>query len=315
MEATYDRDTDTVVVRNDARQQLYDASGYGEPLDGDKVALTSVEAAYLLRKGKLEDVDGDSYSDFLRRAVEDESVLRVYANLRDRGYYLSHDDELYLYARGDHPTNSSPKTRVEAVDEDAVVEVGALPSLVAIADDDGGVTYFAVENEKPDGGFPSLDGDVSVETVTRGRRTEVVSERDALLEVRYGSSEDDDGSVVLSPVETAYLADSGVLDAPELKVDVDARHLAVYADLRERGACPRTGFKFGADFRVYETPDEDHAGLLVSAVERDARLSVVEISRAVRLAHGVRKRMVFALVGEGNEEGDIKYIAVERERP
>ncbi|MDZ7688167.1 MAG: tRNA-intron lyase [Halobacteriales archaeon] len=118
------------------------------------------------------------------------------------------------------------------------------------------------------------------------------------------------GALVLSPVETAYLADRGVLDAPD--VDIDARQLAVYADLRDRGACPRTGFKFGADFRVYETPDDDHAGLLVSAVGSGARMSVVEVSRAVRLAHGVRKRMVFALV---NGDERVEYVAVERERP
>jgi tRNA-intron endonuclease len=315
VEATYDRDTDRVVVRNDARQQLYDASGYGEPLDGDKVALTPVEAAYLLREGKLEDVDGDGYARFVRRAVEDESVLRVYADLRDRGYYLSHDDELYLYARGDHPANTSPETRVEAVDEDVVVELGALPSLLAVADDDGDVTYFAVESEKPDGGFPSFDGDVSVDTEARGRRTEVVSEGDSLREARYGSYEGDEESLMLSPVEAAYLADRGFLDTLKEKVDVDAQHLVVYADLRECGVCPRTGFKFGADFRVYETPDDDHAGLLVSAVERGMRMSVVEISRAVRLAHGVRKRMFFALVGEEDEHSNVEYIAVERERP
>ncbi|MDZ7688166.1 MAG: hypothetical protein U5J64_05475 [Halobacteriales archaeon] len=172
MEATYDSDGDRVVVRNDARQQLYDASGYGEPLDGDSVALTPVEAAYLLGEGKIEDLDGDGYASFVRHAVEDEAVLRVYADLRDRGYYLSHDEELYLYARGDHPANSSPETRVEAVDEDAVVGVGALPSLLAVADDDGDVTYFAVGHEEPDGGFPSLN-DVSVETehVDAGRRS------------------------------------------------------------------------------------------------------------------------------------------------
>jgi tRNA-intron endonuclease len=313
VEATYDRDADTVVVRNDARQQLYDASGYGEPLDGDKVALTPVETAYLLRKGKLEDVDGDGYARFVRRVVEDESVLRVYADLRDRGYYLSHDDKLYLYARGDHPANSSPETRVESVDEDAVVEIGALPSLVAVADDDGDVTYFAVESEKPDGDFPSLDDEISVDTETRGRRTEVVSESDALREARYGSSESDDGILILSPVEAAYLAERGFLDTQKTKVD--ARRLAVYADLRDRGVCPRTGFKFGADFRVYETSEDDHAGLLVSAVERDVSLPVVELSRTVRLAHGVRKRMVFALVGDSNEHSNVEYIAVERERP
>lgn len=316
MEATYEEDTDRVRVRHDARQQLYDASGYGEPLEGDEVSLTSVEAAYLLRKDKLEDVDGYDYASFVRRAVEDESALRVYADLRDRGYYLSHDDELYLHARGDHPANTSPETRVEAVDEDAVVEVRALPSLLAVADDDGDVTYFSVENAEPKGDFPSPGDDVSVETETGGRRTEVVSGGDGLRGARYGAprADTEDGELLLSPVEAAYLDDIGVLDAP--KAEVDARPLAVYADLRDRGVCPRTGFKFGADFRVYQKSDDDHAPLLISLFERDASLPVVELSRAVRLAHGVRKQMVFALVDEGDRRDDpVEYIAVERERP
>ncbi len=313
METTYESDADRVVVREDARQQLYDASGYGEPLDGDAVALTPVEAAYLLGEGKLEDVEGDGYAPFVRRAVSDESVLRAYADLRGRGYYLSHDDELYLYARGDHPANTSPETRVEALDEDAPVEIGALPSILAVADDDCDVTYFSVEREDVEGGFPSLDADASFETEESGRGVAAVPGGDELREARYGASteNEDDETLLLSPVEAAYLRDRGLLEAPN--VDVDARRLAVYADLRDRGACPRTGFKFGADFRVYETPDDDHAGLLVSAVEHGSLVPVVEISRAVRLAHGVRKRMVFALVDEG--DGSVEYVAVERERP
>lgn len=318
MEATYESDADRVRVRHDARQQLYDASGYGEPLEGDEVSLTPVEAAYLLRKGKLEDVDGYDYASFVRRAVDEEPVLRVYADLRDRGYYLSHDDELYLYARGDHPAKASPETRVEAVDEDAAVEVGTLSSLLAVADDDGDVTYFSVEREEPEGGFPSLDGGVQVDTETDGRGAEVVSGGDALREARYGygarEPDGEDDALFLSPVEAAYLDEIGVLEAPE--AEADARLLAVYADLRDSGVCPRTGFKFGADFRVYEKPDDDHAALLISSFERDACLPVVELSRAVRLAHGVRKRMVFALVEEGDGSDDsVEYIVVERERP
>jgi len=187
---------------------------------------------------------------------------------------------------------------------------------LAVADDDGDVTYFSVETERPDGGFPSVDSGVQVLAEERGRGVAVLSGGDALRGARYGSSEnkgednEDGDTLVLSPVETAYLADRGVLNASDASADDGT--LAVYADLRERCACPRTGFKFGADFRVYETPDDDHAGLLVSAVESDTSMSVVEVSRAVRLAHGVRKRMVFALVAGGEE---VEYIAVERERP
>jgi len=300
VKATYE--DGTVRVEGDARQQLYDASGFGEPLDGDAVSLTPVEAAYLLSQDKLEDVSGDGYAEFVGRAVDDPATLRVYSDLRERGYYLSHDDDLYLYERGDHPANSSPETRVEALGEDAAVEPAELPSLLGVADDDGDVTYFAVENAEPDGDFASVETAV-VETEEDGV---VLSDADSLRAARYGS-ERSDGAVVLSPVEAAYLHRRGVVEADP---DVDGCRLAVYSDLRDRGTCPRTGFKFGADFRVYETTEDDHASLLVSTLAADVSLPVVELSRVVRLAHGVKKRMVFAPVGDG-----VEYIAVERERP
>lgn len=308
MEATYDEDDRRVYVTRDARQQLYDASGYGKPLDGDSVSLSPVEAAYLLSQGKMSEVDGDRYAAFVKRAVEDSAALRVYADLRDRGYYLDHDDVLRLYERGEHPANSSPRTRVVAVDEDARVELSSLPSLLAVADDDGDVTYFSVERLEPEGDFPEPSGDVRLE-----RRGDENVARDAgiLEEPRYGASVGD--GRILSDVETAYLRNRGIVKLPsDEEPRTEDNRLTVYADLRDRGTCPRTGFKFGADFRVYETTDDDHAGLLVSAFESDVSLSVVELSRAVRLAHGVRKRAVFALV---SEDADVEYVAVERERP
>ncbi len=303
MKATYE--DGTVRVERDARQQLYDASGFGTPLDGDAVALTPVEAAYLLAQGKLEDIDGDGYAAFARRALDDTATLRVYSDLRDRGYYLSHDDALCLYERGDHPANSTPETRVEAVSEDAVVEPARLPSLLAVADDDGDVTYFAVERTEPEGDFADVTQKNVEAAPTTGSGVAVGSDG-TLAEARYGSERPDD-ALVLSSVEAAYLARRGVLDAD---TEADDHRLAVYADLRDRGTCPRTGFKFGADFRLYETTDDDHAALLVSALDSDARVPVVEVSRAVRLAHGVKKKMSFALVGDG-----VEYVVVERERP
>ena len=308
MEATYDEEDGRVYVTRDARQQLYDASGYGEPVDGDAVSLSAVEAAYLLSQGKISEVDGEGYAAFLKRAVEDPAVLRVYSDLRDRGYYLDHDDELRLYERGSHPANASPRTRVSALDEKARVEPATLPALLAVADDDGDVTYFSVERLEPEGDFPQPSGDVRIER--RGGEN-VTRDAGILEEPRYGAPVED--GRVLSDTETAYLRDRGFVETPSDEAPrTEDDRLAVYADLRDRGTCPRTGFKFGSDFRVYETTDDDHAGLLVSAYDSDVSLSVVELSRAVRLAHGVRKRTVFALVSEG---AYVEYVAVERERP
>jgi tRNA-intron endonuclease len=306
VEATYDEDDRRVRVTDDARQQLYDASGYGEPLDGNAVSLSTVEAAYLLSEGKLGDVDGDGYTDFVRRAVDDFAVLSVYTDLRDRGYYIDHGEELRLYRRGEHPANASAVGRVVVAREGDDVSLSTRIHLLAVADDDGDVTYFDFARVEPDGDFPEPSRTVRVEE--RGGES-LVTDASVLEPPRYGASAEE--GRVLSDVETAYLADSGFVDDGSRYTDgVDDRRLAVYTDLRDRGTCPRTGFKFGSDFRVYETTDDDHAGFLVSPLNPNGSLPVVELSRAVRLAHGVRKTAVFALVDD-----TVEYVAVERERP
>ncbi len=111
------------------------------------------------------------------------------------------------------------------------------------------------------------------------------------------------------------------------------RRLAVYKRLRERDAVPKTGFKFGADFRTYldvETVEDlPHSEHLVRVVDADHRFSPRELSLDVRLAGGVRKEMVFALTsvdtdgprngdGEGDEaarNADVEWLSIGRLTP
>ncbi|WP_456474285.1 tRNA-intron lyase [Candidatus Pyrohabitans sp.] len=144
--------------------------------------------------------------------------------------------------------------------------------------------------------------------------------------VQKGYGKKSSGKLYLSLVEALYLVEKGKLEvfsgeralsleellgSPE--EDLFIRYVA-YRDLRERGYVVKTGFKFGSHFRVYERgayPGE-HSSFLVHAVREDSELSFTELARAVRLAHGVRKRMLFAVV---DEEGDVTYYAVERVTP
>lgn len=91
----------------------------------------------------------------------------------------------------------------------------------------------------------------------------------------------------------------------------------VYKDLRERGLPVRTGFKFGCDFRVYErgvTPvkkgpkaPHEHTKWIVFTVPEDYTCAFQELSRAVRLAHNIRARMLWAIV---DNENDVTYYEV-----
>ncbi len=95
----------------------------------------------------------------------------------------------------------------------------------------------------------------------------------------------------------------------------------VYEDLRERGLLVRTGFKFGCDFRVYERgvqlkkgpkTSKEHTKWIVFAVSEDFTCSFQELSRAVRLAHNIRARMLWAIV---DNEGDVTYYQITRHKP
>lgn len=140
------------------------------------------------------------------------------------------------------------------------------------------------------------------------------------------------GKLQLAPVEALYLLDGGkirVLDR-EAKKTIKFRKLSakfaerdpdlmlkylVYSDLRSRGYIVKTGLKFGAHFRVYERgekPGEAHSKYIVHALPEGCRLTPTELARAVRLAHSVRKTILWAVV---DDEGDITYYSLARERP
>jgi tRNA-intron endonuclease len=120
----------------------------------------------------------------------------------------------------------------------------------------------------------------------------------------------DDERLLLSPVELLYLMGAGLVDLKKDTVAVSRsaysslageadRELSVkervYTGLRVHNLTPRTGYKFGHHFRVYCGQDV-HSDLLVHAVEKDANLPMSVISRSVRLAHSVKKKMFFGAV-------------------
>lgn len=99
-------------------------------------------------------------------------------------------------------------------------------------------------------------------------------------------------------------------EARRVQPDFDLR-LRVYDDLRARRIVAKTGFKYGSHFRAYDgNPETHHAKYLVHALPAGYRGMWPEVSRAVRLAHGVKKQLLFAAAGE-----TIAYLRLERVRP
>ena len=69
----------------------------------------------------------------------------------------------------------------------------------------------------------------------------------------------------------------------------------VYTELRRHDFVPRTGYKFGHHYRVY-CGKNVHSDMLVHAIEKEAVMPMSVISRSVRMAHSVKKKMLFGCV-------------------
>jgi tRNA-intron endonuclease len=140
----------------------------------------------------------------------------------------------------------------------------------------------------------------------------------------------------LAFTEALYLLEKGKIAAKKGKAKYDFKKLLnsglkrdprlhekfiVYRDFRERGLVVKTGFKFGCDFRVYKRgigvrkgpkkPGE-HTKWIVFAVPEDYTCSFTELSRAVRLAHSIRAKMLWAIV---DNENNVTFYRIERIKP
>lgn len=131
----------------------------------------------------------------------------------------------------------------------------------------------------------------------------------------------------LSFLEGLYLIERGSLKILDIGKEVTKEDILekadeeefflryrVYRDLRERGYIVKTGFKFGAHFRVYERGNslKEHSKYLVHAIPENRTIAFPEVARAIRLAQGVKKIMIFAAV---DDEGDVTYYSIDRITP
>ncbi len=167
-----------------------------------------------------------------------------------------------------------------------------------------------------------------------GLRVMVKEWPDEIVESGYGKVES--GQLYLSFVEAAYLVKKSKLvikdgrknmkleEIMEKMSEADPRFyqkFLVYSNLRERGYLVKSGFKYGCDFRVYDRgvklkkgpkTQREHTKWVVYAVAEEQTMSFPEMSRAVRLAHNIRARMLWAVV---DSDSDITYYQVLRMKP
>ena len=344
-----ERDGDVVRVGADARQRFHDARGYGYPLEGNEIALAPVEAAHLLFHGGLEAIewDGDTlgFREFTQRESDASFGVHflVYADLRSRGFYLSPaerpwvgdpptgDVDFVVYQRGDG-RDGNVAYRIRVVGERMAIPASTLsPGVLAVVDEESEITYFAVDRFAPTGSSEwelptAVAADAFADRVVVWEPPSSLYER-GFFGQPLSPREDDDGPLQCSLLEAAYLAERGALSLDESTVRAQGqavegdrfdRRARVYSTLREEGIVPKTGYKFGADFRTYSHVKSvdalGHSEHLVRVCGPDHVFEPRALALDVRLAHGVRKKMVFALSGE-TASGPVEWWTVSRLTP
>ncbi|MFB6163390.1 MAG: tRNA-intron lyase [Halococcoides sp.] len=328
----------------EARERFHDSRGYGRADDG-AVVLAPVEVAHLLARGDVDRIEGQTVTDLLAGGRVSLAHLAVYADLRNRGFYLTPgrlldaDADFVVYPRGSGPWDDAVAYRIDVIDERDTLRPDA--GVIAVVDEEGEVSYVEIERREPSGTVDRVDATLA------GRRVEdrvLVADPPAGVHERSFYGQPMPGGIDgigLSLLEAIHLAatdrlaldgvaatpDSGATDPAatlravgrDLGGERFDRRLAAYRALRTAGIAPKTGYKFGADFRTYaaiETVEDlGHSEWLVRVRPADRPVAPREIALDVRMAHGVRKTMVHALVPDDPAPEAIEWLAIERLTP
>ena len=288
-------------------------------------------------------------SDLLRLAhrLSDGFEVRylVYRELRQRGYVVKlgqHPLDFRVFPRGGSPNKTPSKWWVAAISERSTFDLGKLLEdldrttdvrknlLLAIVDEESDVTYYEVRRVHPKVKLGSVDVARTVAGILMADRV-LVPDKESSVAIHGGHffGKLIGPSLQLSLIEATFMVELGVLKLKDAKTnrevsfaalkkraralqpDFDLR-LDAFKDMKGKGLVVKTGFKYGSHFRAYEgDPGKQHARYLVHAVPKDYTAMWPEVSRAVRLAHGVKKEILLGRVSDK----DVEYVSLSRYRP
>ncbi|MDR2698333.1 MAG: tRNA-intron lyase [Candidatus Methanoplasma sp.] len=340
---------DTVVIEDQKEgTQLYNKGNFGYPMSGGGLELDLIEATFLVECERLQVLKdglpmpfGDIFHYSSSQHDKFDVSYLVYRDMRNRGFVVKAESGLFdlsVFPRGFTMSNSRPRYLVRAVSERDVLdldmfskEVGHTESkgkklLYGVVDEEGDLTYYHMSTRDPSGSSIHSSSKYAAEGRLIGERVLVFKESQTEYLNGKGSYGKMLGSVLqLSLIECCFLMEMGDLNvdsqsgermSPEDMAELGMRtqeefglRLDAFKDLRRRGMVVKTGFKYGAHFRVYDgSPEEEHAKYLVHSVPRDKMMMWPEISRTVRLSGGVKKEILFCRAGEPVEYLEFKWF-------
>jgi|Deesub1362A_J573_1020465.scaffolds.fasta_scaffold00050_44 tRNA-intron endonuclease len=319
--------------------------GYGTK-EGNRLILDLFEGVYLLKKKRIKvNVHGNTIqnTEHLFKIASDlipdfEIRYFVYEDIRDRGIKIKPEKHNFLvYPRGAKKKFLKPEFHVYAVSErfrmkyseienmmDRAINDG-LTLIIAVVDQEGEITYYQISPEIVSGKM----GEISqkpVDGILSGDRVLVFGDKGRWLFDKFFFGSDKGEVIQISLMEALYLMEKKVLNlnvnvspenfrkfAEHIEQDFSAKY-KVYCMCRDSGMVIKTGFKFGSDFRAYEKIDKveqlPHSKYLINVVSPSDEVYFPEMACSVRLAHNVRKLMLYALV----EGSHIRFINISRVR-
>ncbi len=339
-----------IVEAEDEANRLYNKGYYGIPLSGGGLELDLFEARYLMDTDRLEIIDSTDTevpsSMLINRSLslqpKSSLLYPVYSDMRRRGYVLkkaSSPADFRVFPRGGGPGKTPSKYWLVAYTETDKFLLSSIEEickrimklkkdmLVATLDEEGDVTYYKISTI-------DLTGSTELETFTEQYQGIIYGDRCLVKDAQELHDRFFFGRVIfdkveLSLIETYFLQDKGILTvidgcteevmdkctlqsySSKKQKDYEVRY-RVYKDMRERGLIPKTGFKYGTAFRCYlGDPDHHHAEYLIQPVGEEFECSRYDVSRAVRVAHSVRKYFAFAR----SSDDAINYTKIERKTP
>ncbi|MEA1895739.1 MAG: tRNA-intron lyase [Euryarchaeota archaeon] len=339
---------DVLTAGSEAVEELYDRGFYGRVKDG-KLELSLIEGAYLLSRGKIEifsDIKALDFKAFFEiasaRVKDFELGYIVFKDLRERGYYTKMSPIGFrIYPRGGHPGKTPAHIFVYVISERAHLPLQRMISelnkaenarkrlILAIVDEESDITFYELKKIIMSGGQaePDVSGAGTPAAASLINDRTIVWEpaiADFLHQNYFFGKKLDDLRLQLSLVESGYLLSrqwitidhKNTAEFNEYAERVEpgyALKYLVYSNLRDRGFVVKTGFKFGTHFRVYKKFKTDtHSEYLVHTITSENTFALPELSRAVRIANTVHKRMVFGYPDDRaeTETGGVGYVEI-----
>jgi tRNA-intron endonuclease len=272
----------------------------------------------------------------------------VYKDLKERGYYVqSSATDFRVYPRGGHPGKTAAKSFVFVRSERMPISFSEIISqinnaqnvrkqfVLAVVDEESDITYYDVKRADA---YSKLEGEMTESPQLENALHKAVLYKERVIlsgknvssvlhdNAFFGKIMDEE-RILLSFVEALYLSDKEILklyDMEEKEMTRDAfveqaslvdpefmKKYIIYHELKERGFVPKTGFKFGTHFRVYQKTEAGkipHSEFLLHVISPDFEFKLPATSGAIRLANSVHKRMIYAAdIGSKRE-----YIEFER---